>query len=112
MNQIEEKEIITESKRIFLKHRWLNVYVKKSAFVPYEPSIFKKIILDSKDKRFKHRKYVLYIHEDYLTIRSNTHLFEPVKVPIDDKLWVELYCVFNLSNNCSEIIEDNDDEPI
>ena len=114
MNQINEKKIIKEAERKFVKHKWLNVYVKKHASVPYEKSFFHKIIADSNDPALMHKNYNLYIHEDYLTIRAKDFLFEPVKVELHDELWIELYCVFNIEGESDNLtlMHDKDDEPI
>ena len=113
MNQIDNK-IIEKSRKKFVKHKWIYVYIKKDAYVPYEKSFFHKFIADSKNPKLKHKNYVLYIHEDYITIRGQGFDFDPVKVLLHDKLWIELYYVFNLRKNISEkeIIHDFDDEPI
>lgn len=114
MNQINEKKIIKEAERKFVKHKWLNVYVKKHASVPYEKSFFHKIIADSNNPALMHKNYILYIHEDYLTIRAKDFLFEPVKVELHDELWIELYCVFNIEDESDNLtlMHDKDDEPI
>lgn len=114
MNQIDEKKLIKKAKRKFEKHKWIHVYVKRNASVPYEKSFFHKIIADSNNSTLKHKNYILYIHEKYLTIRAQDFLFEPVKVPLHDELWVELYCVFNLEseNDDLTLMHDTDDEPI
>lgn len=113
MNQIDKKKIIKEAKRKYVKHKWLYVYVKEKASVPYEKSFFHKIIADSK-KPLLHKHYILYIHEEYLTISSKAFLFEPIKVPLHDELWIELYFVFNLEGEADDVklIHDMDDEPI
>lgn len=113
MNQIDEKKIIKESKRKFVKHKWLYVHVNENASVPYEKSFFHKIIADSK-KPLLHEKYILYIHEEYLTISSKSFLFESIKVPLHDELWVELYFVFTLEGEADDVnlMHDTDDEPI
>lgn len=113
MNQIDEKRLIEKAKQKYEKHKWLNIYVKKNAFLPYEKSFFHKIIADSK-KPLHHKNYILYIHEDYLTISSNSFIFEPIKVTLHDKLWVELQCVFNLKSESEDITlsQDDDNEPI
>lgn len=114
MNQINEKKIIKEAERKFVKHKWLNVYVKKHASVPYEKSFFHKIIADSNNPALMHKNYILYIHENYLTIRAKDFLFEPVKVELHDELWIELYCVFNIEGESDNLtlMHDKDDEPI
>lgn len=114
MNQINEKKIIKEAKRKFVKHKWLNVYVKNHASVPYEKSFFSKFIADSNNPDLMHKNYILYIHDEYLTIRAQDFLFEPVKVELHDELWIELYCVFNIEGETdnSTLMHDKDDEPI
>ena len=114
MNQIDEKKIIEEAKRNFIRHKWLYVRVKKDASVPYEKSFFHKIIADSNNPELKHKKYILYIHEKYLTIRAQNFIFEPIKAPLDDKLWVELDCVFSVKEVSDDfkLMQDNDSEPI
>ena len=44
MNQINEKKIIKKAKRKFMKHKWIHVYVKEDASLPYEKSFFSKFI--------------------------------------------------------------------
>lgn len=114
MNQINKKKIIKKAKRKFMKHKWIHVYVKEDASLPYEKSFFSKFIADSNNPVLMHKDYILYIHEDYLTIRAENFLFEPVKVPLHDKLWVELYCVFDIKDKVdnSKLMHDTDNEPI
>jgi len=48
-----------------------------------------------------------------MTIRSRSlQQFEPIKVALDDKLWVELYYVFEIDCDDSAILNNSDDEPI
>lgn len=114
MNQINEKKVIKKAKRKFLKHKWIHVYVKKNASVPYAKSFFHKIIADSNNPALMHKNYILYIHDAYLTIRAEDFLFEPVKVELHNKLWIELYNVFNIEGEIdnSTLMHDTDDEPI
>lgn len=114
MNQIDEKELIHKATRKYVKHKWLSVYVKANASTPYEKSFFHKLIADSKNPKLRHTHYMLYIHEDYLTISSLTHTYEPVKVMLHDKLWIELYTVFNLEGETDDVnlMNDSDAEPI
>ena len=101
-------------KKLLKKHKWIRVYVKKNASVPYEKSFFSKFIADSNNPDLMHKNYILYIHEDYLTIRAEDFLFEPVKVLLHDELWAELYYVFNIEDEAdsSTLMHDEDDEPI
>lgn len=112
MNQIEKEKIINKAKREFVKHKWLHVYVKENASVPYEKSFFHKIIADSIN--LKHKRFVLYIHDAYLTIRAQDFVFEPIKVPLHNELWIELYCVFAIEGETDNpnLVHDKDDEPI
>lgn len=103
MNPIDDATIIKASKRKFKKHVTYLVSVKPYASVPYEKSFFHKIISDS--IHLNHTHYILYIHDTYLTIQSKTHVFEPVKVTLDNKLWIEIYKVFKI-----EGISDNTED--
>lgn len=77
----------------FPKHKRIYVRVKDNPRNPYNSTIFEKII-SMKDE---HPDYVIYIHDDYLTYESLTiKNFEAVRLPIDDKLWNELYFVFDV----------------
>ena len=114
MNQIDEEKIIEEAKRKFIKHKWLYVRVKKDASVPYEKSFFHKIIADSNNPKLMHKQYILYIHEQYLTIRAQNFIFETIKHPLDDKIWVELNSVFSVKevSDDQKLMQDKDVEPI
>lgn len=53
------------------------------------------------------------MHEKYLTISSKSFTFEPVKLLIDDKLWVELYYTFDVTKVTDpDLLTDHDEEPI
>ena len=114
MNQINEKKVIKKAERKFLKHKWIHVYIKEDASLPYEKSFFSKFIADSNNPALMHKNYILYIHDGYLTIRAEDFLFEPVKVELHNKLWIELYNVFNIEGEIdnSTLMHDADDEPI
>ena len=93
---MEDKEIIKESKKRFKKHHLLHVTVKDDAdSLPVKLSPFTSIIEHSKDE-FQHKNYVIYVHDKYLTIKAEEFVFEPVKLLFDDKLWIELYYVFDV----------------
>ncbi|MCI8616652.1 MAG: hypothetical protein HFJ60_00010 [Clostridia bacterium] len=112
MNQIDEKKVIKKAKRKFVKHKFIYVCIKENAYAPYEKSFFHKLISDSKSP-LKHKNFILYIHDNYLSIHPNGFVLDTIKVPLDDKLWVELYCVFELDKDVDEnFIEATDDEPI
>ena len=109
MNQTE-KGIIKKAKRKFVKHKWLNVIVKPDAHLPYINSALQSIVINSRN-HLRHKDYILYVHEKYLTISSKS--FEPVKLLIDDKLWVELYYTFDVTKVTDpDLLTDHDEEPI
>ena len=111
MNQTE-KEIIKKAKRKFVKHKWLNVIVKPDAHLPYINSALQSIAIKSRN-HLRHKDYILYVHEKYLTISSKSFTFEPVKLLIDDKLWVELYYTFDVTKVTDpDLLTDHDEEPI
>ncbi len=97
MNQIDKK-IVKKAMRKFPNHCKLHVKVKDNASVPYESSFFHKIIADSKNPKWQHKKFLLYIHDYYLTIRGDGFIFEPVVAELHDELWIELYHVFDVTN--------------
>ena len=100
MSQIKNfKKKVEKAKRKFPSHQLLHVVVRDDASTPYELSFFHKIIADSKNPKWKHKDFSLYIHDYYLTIRGNGFTFEPVVVELHDELWVELYKVFDLPDD-------------
>lgn len=115
MNQ-KEKEIIKEAQARFKSHQWLHVTVKEDAdSLPYKISPFTAIIEHSKDS-LQHKNYILYIHDKYLTVSSKEFKFEPVKLLIDDKIWIELFYVFEVnvkkSKKDKSLLRDRDKDPI
>ena len=113
---LKEKEIIAESKARFRQHKWLHVIVKNGvSTLPYSPSPFDSILEHSKDS-LQHKNYILYIHDKYITIRSEDFTFEPVKLLIDDKIWVEIFSLFDINSKKTKkdkkLAKDHDAEPI
>ena len=111
MNQ-EEKEIIKESQARFKSHKWLHVTVRDNAdSLPYKISPFTAIIEHSKDD-LQHKNYILYIQ----TVSSKEFKFEPVKLLIDDRIWIELFYIFDVnvkkSKKDKSLLRDCDDEHI
>lgn len=98
MNRIDKK-MVKKAKREFPSHQSLSVMVKDDASTPYELSFFHKLIADSKNPKWQHKKFLLYIHDYYLTIRGDGFVFEPVVVELHDELWIELYNVFYIPKN-------------
>ena len=87
-------KLLKQAKDTFPLRREFCLRVKKKPTNPFDSSVMGKII----KMRNSHSKYKFYIHENYEYIRyicpSIPH-FEPVKLPYDDKLLVELLCVFD-----------------
>lgn len=85
--------------------------------LPYSPSPspFYSILEHSKDS-LHHKHYILYIHDKYLTIRADGFNFEPVKLLIDDKIWIELFCLFDVNEKETKkdkkLAKDRDNEPV
>lgn len=88
------KNTIIKSRKKFPVHKRISVRVKKKPKNPFNSSAFSKIIEMKKDP-----EYEIYIHsrDGYLTYQSvSIENFEAVRLPLDDKLWIELYCVFDI----------------
>lgn len=110
------RNIIKESKKQFLSHSWLRIIVKKDPHNPYGNMIFEKIIHDS--IFLNHTKYAIYIHDKYISIRSLKYeCFEPIKILLDNKLWIELYNVFEIDTDANpnvifDKLQDIEDKPV
>ena len=88
-----DNNLIVKAQLKFPKHKRIYVRVKEKPLNPFHSSIFDQVIQISK----VHSKYILYIHDDYLTYESQTiENFEPVRLLLDDKLWIELISVFDV----------------
>lgn len=92
---INFKAMVTRSQKTFPSHKKLLIRVKKSPSNPFNSSIFGKIIEMS-----SFPKYQLYIHTNencsYITLYSlSIKNSEDIKLPLDDKLWIELLFVFD-----------------
>lgn len=88
-------QLVKEAKETFPSHQTIRLRVKKHPVNPFNSSIMGKIIEMSK----LHPEYIFYIHEkyNYLTYHCpSIENFEPVRIRIDNKLWVELLSVFEL----------------
>lgn len=84
--------LLAESKKLFPKHKKILVRIKKLPQNPFGSTIFGKII-EGRDLYFE---FIIYIHDDNLTLDSKQiRNYEPVELPIDAKLWIELYKVFD-----------------
>lgn len=95
---MKQKEICKkakEAKKIFIPHQHITVRIKKDATNPFASTAFGKF-LEMQEVR---PIYNLYIHlrDNYMSFSCPTcKEFDTVKMPIDDKLWVELLCLFEI----------------
>lgn len=84
--------ILKKSKKTFPKHKKLLVRIKDSPRNPFNSFTFDKLIRNKE----LYSKFIIYIHENYVRIESKQiKNFEPVKLALDYKLWIELYEVFD-----------------
>lgn len=84
---------VTRSKKTFPSHKKIIICMKKHPINPYDSTIFAKII-----EMKSYPYYYLYIHkrDGYLTLRClSLKNSEDIKIPLDYKLWIELFFVFN-----------------
>lgn len=101
---MEKKEIekkAQESKKIFTPHKKLTVRIKKDASNPFNSTVFKKF-LEMQEQR---PIYNLYIHlrDKYMSLSCPTcKELDTIKIPIDNKLWVELLCMFDIISEPEE----------
>lgn len=108
--------ILKKAKKKFPTHKWVRIKVNENAYNPFNSMLFEKIINDS--LILDHKQYALYIHDTYLSIRSiQFKNYDPIKMELDSKLWVELYCIFEIDdtdddNAIFESFEEIDDKPI
>ena len=87
-----DQEIIKKAKKKFPQHKLLHLRVKENPQKPYEKTVFEQAI----KLRASYPVYQVYIHEWYLTfISTSIKNAESVRVEIDDKLWIELYYIFD-----------------
>lgn len=85
-------KILKKSRKTFPTHQKIIVRVKDFPNNPFNSTIFEKII----EGKNMYPEFTLYIHDDYLTINSiQIKNYEPVKLILDYKLWIEIYDVFN-----------------
>ncbi len=92
MGKMTDEKIIEKAKKKFPQHKLLNLRVKKNPKKPYKKTVFEKAI----ELRHFYPVYQVYIHDFYLTFTSTSiKNAESVKVKIDDKLWIELYYIFD-----------------
>ena len=88
-----DNNLIVEAQKKFPSHKRIYVHVKENPSNPFNASYWGKVI-EMKDTD---PKYIIYIHDDYLSYRSRTiKNFEPVRILLDDKLWIELLSIFDV----------------
>ena len=96
MKNINKKfnKLVKKAKETFPLRKEIHLRVKSEPTNPFNSSIMGKII----EMRETHSEYVFYIHKNYEYIRytcPSIEFFEPVKLPFDEKLLVEMLCVFD-----------------
>lgn len=83
---------LKKAKKTFPTHKKLLVRIKDSPTNPFYSFAFEKLIRDKE----LYSEFIIYIHEDYVKLISKQITnFEPVKLALDSKLWIELYEVFD-----------------
>lgn len=90
-----DSKILMKARKKFPVHKRISVRVKQNPTNPFNSLVFDKII-----QMKEYPEYEIYIHSKYgyLTYKSvNIKNFEPVRLPLDDKLWIELYSVFEVT---------------
>ncbi len=88
------KADVEKAKKSFPSHCLIRLRIKQNPVNPYTSITMEKII----GMRKLHPEYVFYIHErdNYVRYSCPTiENFESVKLPLDDKLWVELFSIFD-----------------
>ena len=92
MNSDEYNYLLNEAQKTFPYHKRLKIRLRNNPTNPFGSTYMAKFI---ENKAYP--EYELYIHDNYFTFSSlNLKNFEPFRVSIDDKLWIELYCAFKL----------------
>lgn len=90
----EFNQLVKQAKKTFPLRQEFRLRVKSKPENPFDSTIMGKIIEMSNT----HSEYIFYIHKNYEYIRYNCPSiknFEPVKLPFDDKLLVEMLLVFD-----------------
>ncbi len=88
-------KLAKEAQKIFTPHKKLVVQIKKNAVNPFDSTAFEKFL----EMRKRRPKYQLYIHlrNHYMTFSCpDDKYFESVYFPIDNKLWVEIFDIFEI----------------
>ena len=95
MKQKQISKKAQHAKKIFTPHQKLTVRIKEDATNPFNSTVFNKLWEMKKQRPV----YNLYIHlrDSYITISCPTcKELDPIRLPIDEKLWVELLCFFQI----------------
>lgn len=80
-----------KARKEFKKHKRMAIRLKSNPKNPY-----RSMYIESFIKKRDYPNYELYIHNEYFSIK-NTDLAasETIRIPIDSKLWVEIYFCFD-----------------
>ena len=89
------KKQVAAAKKIFIPNRELFVRIKKDAHSPFGQLMFEHYLL--MQQKYQRSVYKLYIHlkHGYISFScpGETRL-DISRLRIDDKLWVEILCMF------------------
>lgn len=92
-------QTLKKAKKTFPTHKKLLVRIKENPKNPFNSFTFEKLIRD-KDLN---SEFVIYIHENYIKIISKeVKNFVPIKLTLDNKLWIEIYNIFDFKKILNE----------
>ena len=87
--------VLDEARSSFPRNTKILVRIKDSPRNPFNSNIFNNIIINKESNS----EFILYIHNEYLTITSSQMKnYKSNKILLDARLWIELYEVFNVVN--------------
>ncbi len=88
--------LVKMAQKAFPVHKELTVRLRKEAKNPFGSSVFDSFLRNRK----KRQNYHMYIHLRDNYIRFSTaekkDTFQEIRLPIDDKLWIEIKAMFVL----------------
>ena len=90
-------EQVEKSKKTFAPHKKLKVRIKDDAVNPFGLYMFEHFLRMREEQQ--RSVYELYIHtrDGYMSFSCpSCEAMDTARQPIDDKLWVEILCMFEL----------------
>lgn len=94
----EFKRTLKKAKKTFPAHKELIMRIKENAVNPFGSSIFETFLRNQKTP-INRKKYNLYIHlrDNYMRFSTSPpDVFEDIRLPIDNLLWIEIYYTFKV----------------